>query len=180
MRTTRILSALFILLLLSSFAADWMVLEKKDKGFKISFPRKPEESEQSLTTAIGPMMMHMWLCDQSKYKDDNGVYGIIYSDYPDTLVSSDFKDELIDSLFSNTISGSVSSMQGELLSTTVTPYKTYPGRQVKVKFADGQGIMNMKLYLIKSRMYIMEVGCEKDKDNNPYIDKFFNSFSTIK
>ena len=180
MRTTRILSALFIILLLSSFAVDWMVLEKKDKGFKISFPRKPEESEQLLTSAIGPITMHMWLCDQSKYKDDNGVYGLIYCDYPDCLVSSDFKDELVDSLFSSTINGSVSSMQGELLSTTVTPYKTYPGRRIKVKFADGQGIMNMKLYLIKSRMYIMEAGCEKDKDNNPAIDKFFNSFSTIK
>ena len=37
----------------------------------------------------------------------------------------------------------------------------------------------MKMFLIKSRLYILKVECEPGNDTNLSIDKFFDSFELI-
>jgi hypothetical protein len=166
-----------VLVICCSFAgSEWITIEKKNIGFKISFPRMPEETTKDVDTEIGKLKMHILLCDQSKRNDDNQLYGLIYSDYPDNVISSNSWESMIDTFFNNAIRGAAANMNGEVLNVVKATYKTYPGRQIKISFAGGQGIMHMKMFLVKSRMYIMEAGCEKSKDNNPAIEEFFKSF----
>jgi hypothetical protein len=168
-----------LLVVLCSFAAEWITVENKPGKFKVLFPRTPQESEDTVKTAIGTLTMKMFMYEVDKYKDDNAMYGVIYSDYPDSLVSSDFKDEILDNFFNKAIEGAAANIKGDILSKKVISIKGYPGRQARVSFADGKGIMNLRMYLVKNRSYFLEVGYEKEKEGNPAIDKFFNSFTLM-
>lgn len=169
--------SLLIIMLFCSFApAEWVKIQSKEGRYSILFPNKPTESEQSVETEIGAMQLKVMMYEVGKFKDDNAVYGIIYADYPDTLIHSDFKDEIIDAFFENSINGAAKNMKGTVLSEKKVAYKNYPGRHAVVSFMEGEGIMHLQIFLVKNRGYILEVGCETKKDNNPAIDKFFQSF----
>lgn len=174
----KLLIAPILLFVLCSFAmADWIVVERKDIGYKLQFPRKPESGVQDVDTKAGKLKMYMLMCDQSKYRDANMIYGFIYSDYPEEVIHSDFKDELIDTFFNGAIRGSVNNVKGTLVSVKDVPYKDYPGREIKIAFEPG--IMYMRMYLVRNRAYMLQVGCETKNDNNGAIQKFFNSFELL-
>lgn len=168
-----------LIVVLCSFAAEWVTVQNKPGKFKVLFPRAPQESEQKLETAIGPLKMKIFMYEVDKFKDDNAMYGLMYSDYPDSLVNSDFKDEILDNFFEKAIEGAANNIKGTILSKKTISIKGYPGRQARVSFAEGQGIMNLRMYLVKNRSYFLEVGYEKDKEGNAAIDKFFNSFELM-
>ena len=123
--------------------------------------------------------MNLFMYGVDKYKDENEVYGIIYSDYPDSLLNSDFKDELVDNYFNNAIACAVSNIKGNKVSEKKIAYHSYPGREIKISFSDGNAIMYMQMFLVKNRAYMLEVGCETKNDNNKDITNFFNSFSLL-
>jgi hypothetical protein len=168
-----------LIVVFCSFATEWVSVENRPGKFKALFPRTPEETEQNVETAIGPLKMKIFMYEVGKYKDDNAAYGLTYIDYPDSLVSSDFKDEILDNFFEKGLEGFARNIKGTLISKKVISMKGYPGRQARVSFANGQGIMNLKMYLVKNRSYFLEVGYEKEKEGNPAIDKFFNSFELL-
>lgn len=74
----------------------------------------------------------------------------------------------------------VHDVQGRVISMEKSHYKEYPGRHVKIDHNNGEEIVNMKIYLVKSRVYFLEVRCKPDKEKNPSIGTFFNSFEIIK
>ena len=177
MNSIRLGVAILLIVLLSGFAPDtWVKIQPKENKFSIEFPRKPEESERKIQTEIGELNMNIMMYEVGKFKDENSVYGLIYSDYPDSLVNSDFKDEYIDEFFENAIKGTVNNLKGQIIEEKRVLLSSYPGREVKISFMDGQGIMKLHVYLVKNRAYILEVGCETKNDNNKSMDRFFSSF----
>lgn len=177
MKGLKICVGILMVILLSGFAPEtWVKIQSKDNKFSIEFPRKPEESERKIQTEIGELNMNVVIHEVGKYKDENSVYGVIYSDYPDSLVNSDFKDEYIDEFFENAIKGTVSNLKGQIIEEKRVLLSSYPGREVKISFMEGQGIMKLHVYLVKNRAYILEVGCETKNDNNKSMERFFNSF----
>ncbi len=177
MKGLKICVGILMVILLSGFAPEtWVKIQSKDNKFSIEFPRKPEESERKIQTEIGELNMNVVIHEVGKYKDENSVYGVIYSDYPDSLVNSDFKDEYIDEFFENAIKGTVSNLKGQIIEEKRVLLSSYPGREVKISFMEGQGIMKLHVYLVKNRAYILEVGCETKNDNNKSMDRFFSSF----
>lgn len=180
MKNIKLLAGFLFLTLLCSFApVEWVPVESKAGAFKIMFPRQPTLGDQDIETEIGAIKMYTFMYEVDKFKDENAMYGVIYADYPDTMVHSDFKDEILDVFFDGAVKGSMKNVHGEMLQEKVVKYKDYPGRKVKIAFLEGKGIMYMQFYLVKNRMYIMQVACETAKDNNPAIDKFFNSFALL-
>lgn len=177
MNRIRIGVGAMLLVFLCGFAPEaWVKFQPKDSKFSIQFPRKPTETEQKVSTEIGDVPMNILMYEVGKFKDDNTVYALIYSDYPDTLVNSDFKDEYIDEFFENAIKGTVTNLKGEITEEKRVLHGGYPGREVKISFMEGQGAMKLQIFLVKNRVYLLEVGCEAKKDNNPSMDKFFSSF----
>jgi hypothetical protein len=177
MNSIRLGAAILLVVLLSGFAPEtWVKIQPKENAFSVEFPRKPEESERKIQTEIGELNMNILMYEVGKFKDENSVYGLIYSDYPDSLVNSDFKDEYIDEFFENAIKGTVNNLKGQIIEEKRVLLSTYPGREVKISFMEGQGIMKLHVYLVKNRAYILEVGCETKNDNNKSMDRFFNSF----
>lgn len=176
-RMKLLLPVLLIITLCSFAAADWVVIQKKDAGFKISFPKNPEESNQDMPTDIGKITMHTLMYNITDGTDENMTYGLIYMDYPADVINSDLKQDQLDLLFKSSIDGGAKNIEGKVVSIKNVTYKGYPGRLAKISFSEG--ILNMKMYLVKNRMYIMESGSVAGKDNNKSTDKFFGSFELL-
>jgi len=106
MKNTQSLCLLLAITLLCSFApADWIAFQNTEGNFKILFPRQPQQTEQDVETGIGKLKVTLFMYQVDKYKDDNMLYGINVTNYPDTMISSDFKDEILDKFFAGSVSG---------------------------------------------------------------------------
>lgn len=174
------LSGLAMLILLCSFAPPaWIQFQNKTGRFKATFPGKPEVSAQDVNTEIGPLKMNMFMFTGTDEKDENKIYGIAYADYPAKLINSGMPASTLDTFFANAIEGSARNMNGEVIEEEKIALKTFPGRQVKIRFSDGEAIMKLRIFLVKNRAYFLEVGYETKNDGNPTINKFFSSFALL-
>lgn len=168
-----------LIAVLCSFVPEWTTVQNIPGKFKIMFPRNPEEREENLETAIGQLKMKSFICDGDKVKGDTVVYGLIQTDYPDSLVNSDSKDGMQEEIFGSAIEGTVSNVHGTLLTKKVISIKGFPGRQARVSFVQGRNILDLRVYLVKNRCYFLQVGYSKGQEENAAVDKFFNSFDLL-
>lgn len=175
---TRIKS-ITILLLLVVFATsfvlknEWYVYEHP--LFSIEFPQKPSEKTQSVNSVIGELQMEMLAYDASKEEDDNIVYSLIRSEYPDSIVNSN-KTELLDRFFRGAIDGGVGNVNGRLLAEKNITLNGFPGREAKIEFSGGRLIILLHTYLVYNKMYILQTVSVPEKENNANALRFHNSF----
>lgn len=157
---------------------DWIVFLSHDGSFKVSFPHEPEVYKHVVSGGLEPIKSRLIKYDVGKFKDANQSYQLIYSDYCDTIVNSDFKTRISDTFIKNAIFAMRDEIKGRIISIEPIEYEGYPARHVHMTF-DGKNALNMKMYLVKSRLYVIRVICDIVNDNNPEIEKFFNSFQLI-
>lgn len=167
-----------LLLVSTVVVAQWNKIEDKAGRFSISFPGTASYNETDVPTEIGKIVVKMYSYSPAK-GDENNIYTAMYSDYPDSLISSAKGKLFLEEFFKNTIKGSVSNIKGSLLKQSVWTYKGYPGREITVSFGNGSGVMTMKMLLVKSRMYLMQTSCRKGKETNTAIRKFLDSFALL-
>ncbi|HEX4372302.1 MAG TPA: hypothetical protein VHZ50_03260 [Puia sp.] len=108
-------------------------------------------------------------------KDDNHVYLVNETTYPDSLINSD-KKEILDEFFKKAIGGAVKNVQGTLLSEKNMELNEFPGREVRIDYRNGLAVIKMRLYLVKNIVYMMETITDTKKQSNSSVDKFLNSF----
>jgi len=157
----------------------WYLLESEQYGYKIEFPKEPTENPQVVNSVIGELKMNIFMYDASKgSKDDNLVYMVNYTEYPDTLINSEKTDVLSD-FFRNSIDGAVRNVHGKLLSEKEIKIGEYPGREINIDFKDGMAVIRMRLYLVKNKMYMLQTITETKKDFNKSITRFMDSFELI-
>jgi hypothetical protein len=162
-----------------TFSDTWFQLTSIAYKYKIEFPEKPEETPNVLETKIGKLKMNMFVYDASKSKtDENLVYLVNFTEYPDSLINSDMKDKM-PAFFRNSIDGAVTNVHGKLLSEKDIEKRGFPGREIRVDFKDGLAVIKMRIYLVKNKMYLIEVITETKKDFNKSIDRFMDSFDLL-
>lgn len=177
MRYAMQLCAGVAIILLSGFTTlKWTAYESKDGRYKVTMPGKPEESTQDVETAIGKMTMYMSSFVSEAESDDVKMYMSIYSDYGKDVITSDAKKEFLDNFFKGTISGAAQNVGGEVTKTDVVNYKTYPGRHAIITLKEKNMVMEMQMYLVKDRFYIMQSAYEIGAKNTAPVKQFFNSF----
>jgi hypothetical protein len=177
MKNLKSLAAVLTFLFISfgfTTASQWEIYEVAD--FKAKFPSKPTYETQVVNSAVGNLTMHIHMYDASNTgTDDNLVYGIISTEYPDSTIDSN-DSELMSNMFRSAIDGAVSNVKGKLLSEKNISIGKYPGREIKVDYGDGVAFIRMRLYLVKNKMYILQTITLTEKDNNASINEFLNSF----
>jgi len=180
MKTIKLLLSVLIMVILTmSFInpADWYLCETSD--YKILFPKKPVESIQTISSAIGELNLNLNIYEVPETEtEDNLAYIVNKTEYPDSIVNSDKKDILV-GFFRNSIDGAVKNVQGKLLSETKIELSGYPGREIRIDFQNGLAVIKMRLYLVKNKMFLLETISETKKGFNKSIDKFMNSFELI-
>ena len=124
------LTLIFLISFININAQDsWSSFGSKEIGFKIQFPKTPKEDSQMVDTDIGKIKMNLFTYDASQNKlDDNLIYGINFSKYPEELISSDMT-ELLEEFYRNSIDGAVENVNGKILSEKDIFYKDYTGKE---------------------------------------------------
>ncbi len=177
----KLLASSLILFSLMSFVKPdgWYLFQSEQYGYKIEFPKEPTENPQVVNSEIGELKMNIFMYDASKVgKDDNLIYMINYTEYPDTSINSK-RTEILDDFFRNSIDGAVKNVRGELLSEKIIKIGEYPGREIKIDFKDGMAVIRMRLYLVRNKMYLLQTITETKKDFNKSITKFMDSFELL-
>jgi hypothetical protein len=168
-----------IIFIAGSFAfviQNWVTV--KSHGFITEFPRQPEVDSQILPSAAGNLTLHTFMYEPST-ADDNLVYGVILTKYPDSLINSG-KEPLIKGIFRGAIDGAVKNTEGKLLSEKEIELEGHPGREVRIDYKSGVAIIKMRMYLVKSTMYVQQVIMELKKENNKTEQRFLNAFKLDK
>ncbi|HEX5150083.1 MAG TPA: hypothetical protein VFW07_01475 [Parafilimonas sp.] len=156
---------------------DWILFTTKD--CKISFPKKPSEQSQILNTAIGQLQLNIYSYEaDDNEKDDNLVYMLMETAYPDSVINSD-KKEMLENFFRKSIDGAVNNVHGKLLTESIIQYEDFPGREVRVDFRDGLAVIKMRFYLVKNKMFVIQTITDTKNDFNKSIDKFMDSFQLV-
>jgi len=156
---------------------DWVPFE--DAGCKMLFPKTPGDESQTVNTAIGELKLYNHLYEvPDGVEDDNLVYLLSETEFTDsTKVNSKNGKEQVDKFFRGAVDGGVSSAHGKLLTEEIIQLDGYPGRKFRADIKDGLAVMTMKAYLVKNKLYMLEVITETKKDFNKSIDKFMSSFA---
>lgn len=162
---------------ISAASAEWINFECRVGGFSIVFPRNPEYKVEQSDGANGSITIHTFSCNTERFKDDNLYYEASYWNYPDTLVNSDFNDEFVDAFLEKLAEAALVSTNGKLISKQKISYKGFPCISTKIITANEKGICYIKIFLVKNRIYSMQISTLTENDKNPAIDRFFNSFT---
>ena len=157
---------------------DWYLLESS--SYTILFPKKPTASTQKVDSKVGQLTMNLNIYEiPENEKDDNYVYLLNETSYPDSVINSDMKDKL-NEFYEKAIEGSVNSVKGKLLTEKTIQVGEYPGREVLIDYPAGGAIVKLRLVLVKNIVYLIEVMTDAKKVANESSEKFFNSFQLKK
>jgi len=166
-------------MVLSSFLnyEDWFQCETK--SYKILFPKKPAASTQKVNSAIGELTLNLNVYEVPQNEtDDNYVYLVNETAYPDSLINSGSKD-LLQTFFRNAIDGAAKNVNGKVISEKDITIQNYPGREVKVDYETARAIIRMRIYLVKNKMFMLQTITDTEKDSNKSITKFMDSFQLV-
>jgi len=146
---------------------------------KIYFPHQPTDQTGTVNTAKGDLKVNIYSYKvAASAKDENLAYALTVTEYPDSVVLSQ-NQEQTDAFFSASISGMLNNFHGKLVGESKTTIQGFPGRQVKLNLQHGGAIMNIHLFLVKNRMYMLETITKADKAPNNSIKRFMSSFEII-
>ena len=172
LRITYSLIFLFIIFSSFSFINDWYTFE--NDTFTINFPKEPTINSQMVESSVGTLNMKTVFFETNDPSTNVYAYGLITSEYPDSLINSN-KKEILTTFFRNSIDGSVKSSKGKLLAESEISLNGYPGRQVKIDYGNGQAFINMRLYLVQNKSIILQVIEPTNSTDSTNKIKFFNS-----
>jgi hypothetical protein len=166
--------SLVLVLVASSFTVlnDWYHFE--NAYLSLEFPNKPALNLQEVPSSLGKLKMETAFYEPTEDKKDVYLYGLVTSEYPDSLINSGKKD-ILPAFFRNSIDGTVTDTKGKLLSEKEIAFGAYPGREIKIDYGNGQAIIDMRLYLIKNKMTILQVITPPVIIDSTSKVKFFNS-----
>uniref|UniRef100_UPI0032168E70 hypothetical protein n=1 Tax=uncultured Draconibacterium sp. TaxID=1573823 RepID=UPI0032168E70 len=164
----------------SSDTSGWKSFTCADANFLMLFPEEPKEHSQIVETEIGNLEVKQYVFEPQLGKDANVLYGSGFTIYPvDIIDSRQMGEEQLSEFFTNSINGTVSNVQGRLLSTHIIKYKDYPGREIKIDVKDGLAVIKMRSYLIQNKMYILQVISPSKNTFNKSVNYFLDSFEVV-
>ncbi|AGC77700.1 hypothetical protein LX97_02120 [Nonlabens dokdonensis] len=170
------ITAILLFTTLQVNAQEWEVYKNETLQFRADFPNTPKKTVEKVDTAVGTLDMHMVMYAPES-GDDNAVYSIIRSDYPAEQFAN-ATDEKIKSVLDGAVEGARSNLNGELVYDKSVKFNGYASRNVKIEIAGAFVYLNTTL--VNNSMFITQVICMTDNDNNTSIKRFQDSFEIIK
>lgn len=147
-------------------------------NFSIHFGGEPDTTRETQHFGFGT---YSWkVADFQPEEGLNNYYSVAYLDLPKKIMTSDSLRNLMQ-LFAIT-QADYAQLYGEdnLSGTFTRTIKGYPGREfIWVIQSDNKGITR-RYYLVKNRLYRMEVQYPLTAQHNTDIKAFFNSFKLLK
>ncbi len=171
---------IFTILCTSAYGQEpetWHTYTNEPLGFVVDFPKAPDTLIQAVNTAAGILTMQMFQVDCSADDSTNNIfYAVNYSQYPDTF---NYGALNLDTFYRKSILGMLANLQSELIEEKEIVFNGYEGRELRIDFQAGLAIITEKIVLIENRYYLLMVITETEKDFNPAIRRFIDSFRVL-
>ena len=169
------LKVLFLTLVIAFIAVgcgskSWQTLD--DTAFKAEMPGAATKSNQTVTTAAGPITVNLWTLDQ---KTEGYIVG--YSEYPEAVFSARDSKQLLDSARD----GAIANVKGKVTAEKDITQGSFSGREITGSAPDQDVAFTARVFLAKPRMYML-VYSQRGKDKAISEDgkKFLDSFQIKK
>lgn len=149
---------------------NWKKFVSPDGAFAIMFPQKPVESQSSMDSPAGTLVIH-------SYKHvGTASYFLSDTDYPAPIDGTDKRTEALD----HARDGGLRAVNGRLLSQSDISINGHPGRLIVVDSPNGGpdgSLIKNKVYLVGNRLYSMQVAIPKGSQvTDTAAEKFVDSF----
>lgn len=151
---------------------------RDEKGnFSIKFPTEPKKETHSLNLSFGRFSGTRYIIN--KPDDWNQSYSVIYVDLPEKTIHSDSL-RLLNEFFVYTQTDYLQSLgENNLTKVLIINVKGFPGREFIWKNPKTRLISTRQVYLVKNRLYMIEVMYKPGKQFNVKMDQFFKSFKLL-
>lgn len=144
------------------------------QSYTIEFPETPEHITKVIDSEIGKLTLQMKMFEP---KNDSYIELYIANEiaYPPKLINIENTYEL-NSFFISSINGSVSAVNGELISIHDIEYLDIPGKEFKMYISEGEFIIKYRIFYKNDVLYNIGVMTNTKNDENNLIHSFLNSF----
>jgi tetrahydromethanopterin S-methyltransferase subunit G len=144
-------------------------------SYKIEFPSAPDKTSQTISTAIGDLELIIIAYEvKESSKDENYVYMVMETNYPDSLIKKPDFD--IEKFFRQSIDGAVNNVKGKIISETPTRFGKYESRQIEIDYGNGIAVIRMVMVLRENKLIMLQTITDSKKYPNNSIAAFLNSF----
>ncbi|MCB9262987.1 MAG: hypothetical protein H6607_11490 [Flavobacteriales bacterium] len=170
---------ILIFVFTSSFAA-WSqdtTIVRKDLGFSITFPGSPIYTINPGGEFNEEVHTYLYKTSLSEY-DSNLAYSVINFVIIDTMNILK-QAEVIDSALHEGARKAAKGLNGQIIEENRITIDSFPGNETKIDFRNGFAIIHSKMFLVESKMYLLQVIYPTENKGNRDIDKFFNSFRLL-
>ena len=145
--------------------------------FRIQFPGTFAKTAQTIASSLGDLVMTIVSYEPAdSVKDENYVYMVFETNYPDSIINSN-KVDLLDQFFRGAIDGAVKNVNGKLISETSGKVEKYPSRNVEIDYGNGMAIIKSQIILRENKLIMLQTITDTNNYPNPSMERFFNSLS---
>lgn len=145
------------------------------KEFKVLFPGPIQKTTQTIASSIGDLIMTTISYEPAdSAKDQNYVYSVIETNYPDSIINSN-KIDLLDTFFRGAIDGAVKNVNGTLISETTGNIGQYPSRSIEIDYGNGMAIIKSLIILRENKLIMLQTITDTNTYPNDSLDYFFSS-----
>ena len=163
----------------TAFCQNWENISPEGCSCTILMPAKPEQTKRIINhSTYGKLTMNLSILQPKDSTDPNLVYMLSYTDYPIGTIHSDSAN-ILESFFMSSREGAIANVQGKLLSETILNLSGYPGRELRLNFKNGLALLRCRNYLVKNRLYTMQIITLTENNFNTSINKFLDSFKLL-
>ena len=171
-RIARRLAPVAALALLCAFGAGWKPFVHAKGNFSVMMPGTPKESTSVEQTKAGPIELY-----QAGVVVEPKAYFVSYSDMPRETWRGDVKKML-----QGARDGSAKRVNGTVLSDReIRLAGKYPGIEFRVAVGEGESrmVMTQRAYLVKHRLYQLNMGCMADRCTDAEVQEYLDSFKLL-
>lgn len=150
---------------------------KKEKIYKIKFPKAPETQAMQTPTEYGNAKIIAELYKSQFQNDDNLIYMVTALEYPkDITKMSGFN---LDNYYSNVIKGASANRQSTVISKKKISKNGVTGIEVQESFQGGRLIIKYRTFLKGNIQIGIQVMTIPRNNGNKSMNDFFDSFEFI-
>ncbi len=180
----KLYTVLVLILMISNpivFAQDksWVNTKDLELAYEIDFPEKVEKEFQEVPTDKGNVNMVSYMLSPNNM--DNLVYMSSYTKYPSSFFPNGLDTfEKQHKVLDGAVNGAAANVKGQLIADKKIVFNGYNGRSIKIELeSGGTYIINMKMFLVDYKLYMMQTICAKGNDGNSETTRFFDSFELL-
>lgn len=166
---SRVLFLAVAVLLLCAFDKSWKLYSNKDANLSVMMPEEPKVESSVEKTVAGDITL--W---QASVITDSKAYFVSYSDMPKSTWKGDPKKML-----EGARDGAAQRVKGKIIADKAIKLAgKYPGREFTVMLDKME--LTQRVYLVKHRLYQVNMGCGAGACSAAEIQEYLNSFKLLK